>query len=241
MELSNLQKQEGATKPPRRVGRGPGSGWGKTCGRGQKGYKSRSGSKKRHGFEGGQMPLHRRLPKFGFTNIFRTEYTVINIETLEKLGDLDSGDMVTKEVLRSKRIIRSLKRPVKLTTDLIQIPIPSTREERRRMNPGGRRTRRLSVQNGVEPGRALSASSVRRGDDENAGVTRRSVIGFEQPAEGRFRLAQTRVGQYHGSGFAYRIGNQSLIVKPVHRGRGGDPFPGLRAPGTALPPWRASP
>ena len=109
------------------------------------------------------------------------------------------------------------------------------------MNPGGRRTRRLSVQNGVEPGRALSASSVRRGDDENAGVTRRSVIGFEQPAEGRFRLAQTRVGQYHGSGFAYRIGNQSLIVKPVHRGRGGDPFPGLRAPGTALPPWRASP
>jgi large subunit ribosomal protein L15 len=114
MELSNLQKQEGATKPPRRVGRGPGSGWGKTCGRGQKGYKSRSGSKKRHGFEGGQMPLHRRLPKFGFTNIFRTEYTVINIETLEKLGDSDSGEMVTKEVLRSKRIIRSLKRPVKL-------------------------------------------------------------------------------------------------------------------------------
>ena len=114
MRLSNLQKRDGATKRRRRVGRGPGSGQGKTCGRGQKGYKSRSGSKQRHGFEGGQMPLHRRLPKFGFTNIFRTEYLVVNLESLEKTDLLDAGDVVTKEMLRSKNIIRTLNRPVKL-------------------------------------------------------------------------------------------------------------------------------
>ncbi len=114
MRLSNLQKRDGATKRRRRVGRGPGSGQGKTCGRGQKGYKSRSGSKKRHGFEGGQMPLHRRLPKFGFTNIFRTEYLVVNLESLEKTDLLDAGDVVTKEMLRSKNIIRTSNRPVKL-------------------------------------------------------------------------------------------------------------------------------
>ena len=114
MRLSNLQKRDGATKRRRRVGRGPGSGQGKTCGRGQKGYKSRSGSRKRHGFEGGQMPLHRRLPKFGFTNIFRTEYLVVNLESLEKTDLLDAGDVVTKEMLRSKNIIRTLNRPVKL-------------------------------------------------------------------------------------------------------------------------------
>ncbi len=114
MKLSNLQKRDGATKRRRRVGRGPGSGQGKTCGRGQKGYKSRSGSKKRHGFEGGQMPLHRRLPKFGFTNIFRTEYTVVNLESLEKSDLLGTGDVITKEMLRSKNIIRTLNRPVKL-------------------------------------------------------------------------------------------------------------------------------
>ena len=114
MELSNLHKKDGATKLPRRVGRGPGSGSGKTCGRGQNGYKSRSGSKKRHGFEGGQMPLHRRLPKFGFTNIFRTEYSLINLQLLEKLHDLDSEEIVTKEILKSKKIIRTLNHPVKL-------------------------------------------------------------------------------------------------------------------------------
>ena len=114
MKLSNLQKRDVATKRRRRVGRGPGSGLGKTCGRGQKGYKSRSGSKKRPGFEGGQMPLHRRLPKFGFTNIFRTEYTVVNLESLEKSDFLGTGDVVTKAMLRSKNIIRTLNRPVKL-------------------------------------------------------------------------------------------------------------------------------
>ncbi len=114
MELHNLQKPEGSTKQRKRVGRGPSSGWGKTCGRGEGGYKSRSGSKKRRGFEGGQMPLHRRLPKFGFTNIFRTEYTIINLNTLNKHEGLDPSELLTKEVLKSKRIIRNTKLPVKL-------------------------------------------------------------------------------------------------------------------------------
>lgn len=117
MQLHNLEKPEGSTKKRKRVGRGPGSGWGKTCGRGQKGYKSRSGSKSRRGFEGGQMPLNMRLPKFGFTNKFRTEYTIINLNTLEKLERIDGSEPLTKEVLKAKRVIRSLKNPVKLLGD----------------------------------------------------------------------------------------------------------------------------
>lgn len=114
MELHNLQKPEGSTKRRKRVGRGPGSGLGKTCGRGHNGYKSRSGSKKRRGFEGGQMPLHRRLPKFGFTNIFRQEYNIVNVCTLENLADLDSSQVLTKEVLLARRVIRKSRLPVKL-------------------------------------------------------------------------------------------------------------------------------
>lgn len=114
MELHNLQKPEGSTKPRKRVGRGPGSGWGKTCGRGQNGYKSRSGSKRRRGYEGGQMPLHRRLPKFGFTNIFRQEYNIVNISTLERLADIEDAQVVTREVLQARRIIRNSKHPIKL-------------------------------------------------------------------------------------------------------------------------------
>src|SRR5580692_13113682 len=96
--LSNLRAPKGANSNKKRVGRGMGSGIGKTSGRGHKGQGSRSGSSLMRGFEGGQMPLHRRLPKCGFTNIFRTEYTVVNLEriaglketelTLEKLIDL---------------------------------------------------------------------------------------------------------------------------------------------------------
>ena len=114
MELHNLQKPEGSTKRRKRVGRGPGSGWGKTCGRGQNGYKSRSGAKRRRGYEGGQMPLHRRLPKFGFTNIFRQEYNIVNVSTLENLADLDSSQVLTKEMLLARKIIRKSKLPVKL-------------------------------------------------------------------------------------------------------------------------------
>lgn len=94
MKLHDLSPAEGSTHAPKRVGRGPGSGTGKTAGRGHNGQKSRSGYSRRAGFEGGQMPLVRRVPKRGFTNIFRKEYDVVNLERLEGL----EGD-VTLEVL----------------------------------------------------------------------------------------------------------------------------------------------
>ena len=86
MNLSNLKPAEGSTKTRKRIGRGPGSGLGGTSTRGHKGAKSRSGYKQKIGFEGGQMPIQRRLPKFGFKNINRVEYKAINIETLEGLA-----------------------------------------------------------------------------------------------------------------------------------------------------------
>ncbi|HTV82669.1 MAG TPA: 50S ribosomal protein L15 [Acidobacteriaceae bacterium] len=87
MNLSNLKAPERANRNKKRIGRGMGSGTGKTSGRGHKGQGSRSGSSLMRGFEGGQMPLHRRLPKRGFTNIFRTEYTVVNLDRLAELGE----------------------------------------------------------------------------------------------------------------------------------------------------------
>jgi large subunit ribosomal protein L15 len=89
MNLSNLKAPKKANRNKKRVGRGMGSGTGKTSGRGHKGQGSRSGSSLMRGFEGGQMPLHRRLPKRGFTNIFRTEYTVVNLDRLAELGEKD--------------------------------------------------------------------------------------------------------------------------------------------------------
>jgi large subunit ribosomal protein L15 len=85
--LSNLRAPKKANRNKKRIGRGMGSGTGKTSGRGHKGQGSRSGSSLMRGFEGGQMPLHRRLPKRGFTNIFRTEYTVVNLDRLAELGE----------------------------------------------------------------------------------------------------------------------------------------------------------
>ena len=87
MNLSNLRPAESSTKTRKRIGRGPGSGLGGTSTRGHKGAKSRSGYKNKIGFEGGQMPIQRRLPKFGFKNINRVEYKAINIETLQKLSE----------------------------------------------------------------------------------------------------------------------------------------------------------
>ncbi len=84
--LSNLKPAKGATKKRKRVGRGPGSGFGKTAGRGMNGQKSRSGYSRKRGFEGGQMPLVRRVPKRGFTNIFKKEYNIINLESIERTG-----------------------------------------------------------------------------------------------------------------------------------------------------------
>lgn len=96
--LSTLRPPKGATANRKRVGRGMGSGMGKTSTRGHKGQGSRSGSRLLRGFEGGQMPLHRRLPKRGFTNIFRTEYTVINLDRLAELGE----NNITQELLVKK-------------------------------------------------------------------------------------------------------------------------------------------
>jgi len=93
--LSTLKAPKGATANRKRVGRGMGSGMGKTSTRGHKGQRSRSGSRMMRGFEGGQMPLHRRVPKRGFTNIFRTEYRVINLDRLAELGEKN----VTPEIL----------------------------------------------------------------------------------------------------------------------------------------------
>lgn len=96
--LSTLRPPKGATANRKRIGRGMGSGMGKTATRGHKGQGSRSGSRLLRGFEGGQMPLHRRLPKRGFTNIFRTEYTIINLERLTDLGETN----ITHELLIQK-------------------------------------------------------------------------------------------------------------------------------------------
>jgi large subunit ribosomal protein L15 len=96
VNLSNIRAPKGSSEKRKRVGRGMGSGMGKTSTRGHKGQGSRSGSRLMRGFEGGQMPLHRRLPKRGFTNIFRTEYKVVNLGRLAELGETN----ITPEVLR---------------------------------------------------------------------------------------------------------------------------------------------
>ena len=101
MDLSNLKPAAGSVKSRKRIGRGPGSGLGGTSTRGHKGAKSRSGYSKKIGFEGGQMPLQRRLPKFGFKNINRIEYKAINIETLQKIADEKGVSAVDLEVLKS--------------------------------------------------------------------------------------------------------------------------------------------
>jgi len=106
MNLSNIRAPKGAREKRKRVGRGMGSGMGKTSTRGHKGQRSRSGSRLMRGFEGGQNPLHRRLPKRGFANIFRTEYAIVNLERLAELGAKD----VTPESLRAAGVVkRALK------------------------------------------------------------------------------------------------------------------------------------
>src|SRR4026209_836658 len=105
MPLNNLKPADGSTFSRKRVGRGPGSGNGKTAGRGHKGAQSRSGFKFKRGFEGGQMPLHRRIPKRGFHNHFRTEYAVVNLDTLAER--FDTGTVITPELLRVQGLIRN--------------------------------------------------------------------------------------------------------------------------------------
>jgi large subunit ribosomal protein L15 len=110
MNLSNLRAPRKANENKKRVGRGMGSGMGKTSTRGHKGQGSRSGSSLMRGFEGGQMPLHRRLPKRGFTNIFKTEYEVVNVERLAGIEESD----ITPEVLRKVGIVSSKNTKVKV-------------------------------------------------------------------------------------------------------------------------------
>jgi large subunit ribosomal protein L15 len=110
MKLSDLAPAPGSRKKRKRVGRGPGSGHGKTSCRGHKGQNSRSGGGTKPGFEGGQMPLQRRLPKRGFTNIFRQDYSIVNVGALERLQDTT----VTPELLMQEGLIRNLKQGVKI-------------------------------------------------------------------------------------------------------------------------------
>jgi large subunit ribosomal protein L15 len=107
LSLNNLEAPKGATHKKKRVGRGPGSGLGKTSGRGNKGQKSRSGYSSKAGFEGGQMPLHRRLPKRGFTNIFKRNWAEVNLADLDRV--FEAGTTITPETLVEKGLVRKSK------------------------------------------------------------------------------------------------------------------------------------
>lgn len=114
MNLSNLKPAEGATKTRKRIGRGPGSGLGGTSTRGHKGAKSRSGYSRKFGFEGGQMPIQRRLPKYGFNNINRVEYKPINLDVLQRLAEtlkltkIDVQSLVDAGFISSKQLVKIL-------------------------------------------------------------------------------------------------------------------------------------
>ena len=112
MSLNNLRPPKGMKHAKKRIGRGQGSGNGKTAGRGHKGAKSRSGFKFKRGFEGGQMPLHRRVPKRGFHNPFRVEYEVVNLDTLA--ARFDSGAVITPELLLERGLTSGANRLVKV-------------------------------------------------------------------------------------------------------------------------------
>ncbi|HEY9463113.1 MAG TPA: 50S ribosomal protein L15 [Vicinamibacterales bacterium] len=112
MDLSNLKPSEGSKKNKKRVGRGHGTGQGAQAGRGHKGAQSRSGFKFKRGFEGGQMPLHRRVPKRGFHNPFRTEYAVVNLDLLA--DRFEAGTVITPELLRERGLIHSTRQPIKV-------------------------------------------------------------------------------------------------------------------------------
>jgi large subunit ribosomal protein L15 len=111
MGLDNLKPAHGSTHAKKRIGRGPGRGQGTQAGRGHKGAQSRSGYSFKRGFEGGQMPLHRRVPKRGFHNLFRIEYAVVN---LDDLAQFDAGTVVTPELLREKGLVHGKRAPIKV-------------------------------------------------------------------------------------------------------------------------------
>jgi len=113
LRLSDLSPAPGSTKKPKRVGRGIGSGHGKTSCKGHKGQKARTGSGKGAGFEGGQMPLQRRLPKRGFTNIFKKQHSIVNLKSLSGLSET----VITPEILLEKGLIKNIKDGVKILGD----------------------------------------------------------------------------------------------------------------------------
>jgi large subunit ribosomal protein L15 len=112
MDLSNLKPSERSKKNKKRIGRGHGTGQGTQAGRGHKGAQSRSGYKRKRGFEGGQMPLHRRIPKRGFHNPFRVEYAVVNLDTLA--DRFDANTVVTPELLREAGLVKSSRQLIKV-------------------------------------------------------------------------------------------------------------------------------
>jgi large subunit ribosomal protein L15 len=111
MKLNELSPAEGSVKARKRVGRGVGSGWGKTSGRGTKGFKSRSGGSVRPGFEGGQMPIHRRLPKRGFTNIFKKEFAILNVKDLARF---EEGQVVDEAALVEAGLVKGRRDGIKI-------------------------------------------------------------------------------------------------------------------------------
>jgi large subunit ribosomal protein L15 len=111
MHVGTLKPKKGARHARKRVGRGPGSGHGKTAGRGEKGQKSRTGYSRMLGFEGGQMPLHRRLPKRGFTNIFKKQIAIVNVSDLERF---DTGATVDEAALRTAGLIKGSADGIKI-------------------------------------------------------------------------------------------------------------------------------
>ncbi|NLV21579.1 MAG: 50S ribosomal protein L15 [Syntrophomonadaceae bacterium] len=142
MKLEEIKSPPGANKSPKRVGRGIGSGHGKTSTRGHKGQKARSGASIRRGFEGGQMPLQRRIPKRGFTNIFKKEWSIVNVKDL---NIFDDGTLVTVAVLKQAGLIRKTDIPVKLLGDgevekqlTVQVHKASQQAEDKIMARGGK-------------------------------------------------------------------------------------------------------
>ncbi|MBP1760831.1 MAG: ribosomal protein [Firmicutes bacterium] len=142
MKLEEIKSPPGANKSPKRVGRGIGSGHGKTSTRGHKGQKARSGGSIRPGFEGGQMPLQRRIPKRGFTNIFKKEWSIVNVKDL---NIFDDGIVVTVAMLKQAGLIRKTDLPVKLLGDgevekqlTVQVQKASQQAEDKIMAKGGK-------------------------------------------------------------------------------------------------------
>lgn len=142
MKLEEIKSPPGANKSPKRVGRGIGSGHGKTSTRGHKGQKARSGGSIRPGFEGGQMPLQRRIPKRGFTNIFKKEWSIVNVKDL---NIFDDGTVVTVAMLKQAGLIRKTDLPVKLLGDgevekqlTVQVQKASQQAEDKIMAKGGK-------------------------------------------------------------------------------------------------------